>query len=64
MSVQGEMGSWELWGIAEKDWQSGWRRTLEAAVDAARLPLDEPTQIKILVWKRSDNAVHDYKVEP
>jgi hypothetical protein len=65
---QQEMPSWELWGISEDDWNAGWRRTLQFAVEAAfaedRAAIGEERKVEILVRKRSDNAVHDYRVGP
>jgi hypothetical protein len=53
-----------FWNIDPPSWAQGWRRTIPAAVEAADwIPLDEPVEIKITVWKRSDNAVHDYKID-
>lgn len=60
-----QMESWRFWSIEESDWKAGWRRTLEDAVEAAEwIPFDKPSAITIVVKKRSDNAVHDYKVDP
>jgi hypothetical protein len=64
-----EMRPWELWGISEADWQEGWRRTLEQAVEAAfagdRAQIDEEKRVvDIFVRKRSDNAFHDYRIGP
>jgi hypothetical protein len=59
------MKPWELWGISEDDWNAGWRRTLEQAVEAAfdRAEIDEEKRVvEIFVRKRSDNAFHDYRV--
>jgi hypothetical protein len=62
VSVSEEPG--RFWNIDPERWGEGWRRTIPAAVEAATwIPLDEPTEIKIIVCKRSDNAVHDYKVD-
>jgi hypothetical protein len=60
-----EMGSRELWGISEEAWEAGWRRTIEEAVKFAftGARIDEPSQIEIWAVKRSDNAVHDYRVQ-
>jgi hypothetical protein len=60
-----ETRSWEFWGITQEDWDGGWRRTLEDALEAAFADAELGTsyQIRIFVRKRSDNAVHDYKVE-
>jgi hypothetical protein len=60
-----EMGSPELWGISEDAWTAGWRRTIEDAVKAefAGAKIDEPSRIEIWAVKRSDNAVHDYRVQ-
>ena len=62
MSVSDEEPG-RFWNIDSERWDQGWRRTIPAAVEAADIPLDDPVEIKILVWKRSDNAVHDYKVD-
>jgi hypothetical protein len=63
MSAQ-EMGSWAYWGIDQDAWEQGWRRTLHDAVEAAFAEgrIDEEAKIEIVVKKRSDNAVHDYRV--
>jgi hypothetical protein len=64
MSVSPEESA-KFWNIDVESWGNGWRRTIPAAVEAADwIPLDEPVEIKIIVWKRSNNAVHDYKVDP
>lgn len=62
---QEEMRSWELWGITQEDWEGGWKRTLQEALDDAfaDAELGKGYQIRIFVRKRSDNAVHDYRVE-
>ncbi|HKF15458.1 MAG TPA: hypothetical protein VKB13_09545 [Gaiellaceae bacterium] len=61
-----EMRSWELWGISEADWNDGWRRTLQFAIEAAfadgKAAIGEGKPVQIEVRKRSDNAVHDYRV--
>jgi hypothetical protein len=61
---QEEMRSWELWGITQDDWEAGWRRTLEHAVEAAfaGAEIDDENTVEIIVRKRSDNSVHDYRV--
>ena len=66
---------WKYWGINEEDWEFGWRRTIEDAVEAASVRLDLPGDrittdprrenefdIRIKARKRSGNAVHDYIV--
>jgi hypothetical protein len=62
---QFEGRSWDLWGIAEDDWRGGWRRTLQEALDDAfrDAEFDKEYEIRIFVRKRSDNAVHDYRVQ-
>jgi hypothetical protein len=59
-------------GITEEDWNSGWRRTIPAALDAnfAGKPTDEDDkpgpefEITIFARRRSDNSVHDYRIGP
>jgi hypothetical protein len=61
---------WEYWGITEEDWGTGWRRTIRDALDAefAGKPIDDGDkpgaefEIKIFARRRSDNAVHDYRI--
>jgi hypothetical protein len=63
---QQETRSWELWGISQEDWQEGgWRRSLQEALDHAfaDAEFDKSYEIRIFVRKRSDNAVHDYRVQ-
>jgi hypothetical protein len=56
----------EHWGIDEKEWEQGWRRTIRDAVDAEfagdRAQINEELPIQIFVKKRTDNSVHDYRV--
>jgi hypothetical protein len=61
---------WEYWGLTEDDWNAGWRRTIRDAVDAefsgkqtddGDAPGEE-FEIKIFARRRTDNAVHDYRV--
>jgi hypothetical protein len=65
---QYEGRSWDLWGITQEDWEvegGGWRRTFQDAVDDAfrDADFDKEYEIRIFVRKRSDNAVHDYRVQ-
>ena len=61
---------WDYWGITEEDWVAGWRRTIRDALDAgfAGKPTDESDtpapefEVRIFARRRSDNAVHDYRV--
>jgi len=63
---------WEYWGISEKDWGVGWRRTIRDALDASpevsgrRIDDgDEPSEefeLRIFARRRSDNSVHDYRI--
>jgi hypothetical protein len=61
-----ETEPWRHWGIDKDSWEQGWRRTLRDAVEAEfagdRAGIDEPKSVQIFVRKRSDNAVHDYRV--
>jgi hypothetical protein len=61
----GAEGTPELWGIGQEDWDDGWRRTLEEAVEAAfrEDPVGTEAPLKFRTKKRSGNAVHDYKVD-
>jgi hypothetical protein len=61
---QEEPRAWELWGITEGDWNAGWRRTLQEALDyaLADAELGVSYEIQIFVRKRTRNSVHDYRV--
>jgi hypothetical protein len=63
MSYQ-EPLAWDLWGISQEDWDKGWRRTLQEALDYALAELEPnvPYEIRILARKRTRNSVHDYRV--
>jgi hypothetical protein len=61
---QEEPRLWDLWGITQEDWDQGWRRTLQEALDfaLADAELGKPYEIQIFVRKRTHNSVHDYRV--
>jgi hypothetical protein len=55
---------WDLWGISQDDWENGWRRTIQEAIDAALADAEigVPYEIRIIARRRTRNSVHDYRV--
>jgi hypothetical protein len=61
---QEELRASELSGISEDDWDSGWRRTLEEALDHALRDADlyVAHELQIFARRRTRNSVHDYRI--